>query len=202
MKLTLITAALYADIARAGHNHGFYEALSTLSHPPTSVGGYHIYDDFNSLFVRAPMSPHAGGDPDHYAAAAYYQDVFVFEEEDDTPRGPVAPLHDNIPPEEMAYAPVHEYHLEAPDTHFEEAVEAFDVWQPIFRQADYEERLEEEAKIMTSLEAIFDIIGWLETEIEIVEDGVKQNADTVEQLEAVVNNMHRASQIIDLSYDH
>ena len=72
MRLALITAALYADIARAGHNHGFYEALSTLSHPPTSVGGYHIYDDFNSLFVRAPMSPHAGGDPDHYAAAAYY----------------------------------------------------------------------------------------------------------------------------------
>ena len=55
---------------------------------------------------------------------------------------------------------------------------------------------------MTSLEAIFDIIGWLETEIEVVEDGVKLNAATVEQLEAVVNNMHRASQIIDLSYEH
>ena len=55
---------------------------------------------------------------------------------------------------------------------------------------------------MTSLEAIFDVIDWLETEIEIVEDGAKQNADTVEQLHSVVNNMRRASQIIDLSYDH
>ena len=82
MKLALITVALYPDIARAGDNHGFYEALSTLSHPPedTSFGGYHIYDDFNSLFVGAPLSPHAGGEPDHYAAAAYYEDVFVFEE--------------------------------------------------------------------------------------------------------------------------
>ena len=80
----------------------------------------------------------------------------------------------------MDYSPVHEYHLEAPDTHFNEAVVDFDVWQPIFTQVDYEERLEEEAKIMTSLEAIFDTIHWLEAEIEVVEDHVKLNAVTIE----------------------
>ena len=102
----------------------------------------------------------------------------------------------------MAYAPVHEYHLENPDTHYEEAVNAFDIWEPIFQQQNYEERLEEEAKVMTSLEAMFDIIYWLEAEIESVEDAVEKNAETVEQLDDVIHNMHRASQIIELSYDH
>lgn len=60
--------------------------------------------------------PH-GAAPDHYSRTAYYEDIF--EEEDDEPRGPVAPLHDNTPPDEVAYAPLHEYHLENPDTHFE-----------------------------------------------------------------------------------
>ena len=33
---------------------------------------------------------------------------------------------------------------------------------------------------MTSLEAMFDIISWLEAEIESVEDAVEKNAETVE----------------------
>ena len=55
---------------------------------------------------------------------------------------------------------------------------------------------------MTSLEAIFDIIYWLEAEIESAEAGVEQNAETVAQLDDVIHNMHRASQIINLSYEH
>ena len=55
---------------------------------------------------------------------------------------------------------------------------------------------------MTSLEAMFDIISWLEAEIESVEDAVEKNAETVEKLDDVIHNMHRASQIIELSYDH
>ena len=55
---------------------------------------------------------------------------------------------------------------------------------------------------MTSLEAMFDIIYWLEAEIESVEDAVEKNAEIVEKLDDVIHNMHRASQVIDLSYEH
>ena len=73
MRLVLITAALYTDFAAASSDAGFHKALESLSHPPddTSFGGYHIYDDFNSLFVETPLSPH-GGAPDHYSRQAYY----------------------------------------------------------------------------------------------------------------------------------
>ena len=142
------------------------------------------------------MSPHGGGGSDE----AYYPNVFVDEPPKHT--GPVAPLHHNTPPSSMDYNPVLDVHDVGPDNDFEHAVEDFNPWNPIFSQTDYEERIEEEAKIMTSLEALFDIIDHLDSEIEILEEDIRINAHIIEGHEAVIRNMRRASMIIDLSYEH
>ena len=177
MKLALITAALYAGIVTASEDRTFHKALSALTHPPEdpALNPYHTYDDFNALFDNdLIVSPHGGGS----SGDAYYPNVFV----DEPPRhtGPVVPLHHNTPPSSTNYSPVIDVHDVAPVTDFEQAVEDFNVWDPVFSQNDYEERLEEEAKIMTSLEAMFDIIDYLDSEIEILEEDIRRSAEVIE----------------------
>ena len=199
MKLALITAALYAGIVTASNDRGFHKALSALTHPPEDpeLNPYHTYDDFNALFDNDfQLSPHGGGSSD----TAYYPNVFVDEPPKHT--GPAVPLHHNTPPSSMDYAPVQEYHDVAPASDFEQAVEDFNPWEPIFSQNDYEERIQEEAKVMTSLEALFDIIDYLDSEIEIIEEDIRIATQTIEEHEAIIRNMRRASMIIDLSYEH
>ena len=55
---------------------------------------------------------------------------------------------------------------------------------------------------MTTLEALGDLIDWLQGEIEYVERSYTQSIHTSHTLEEVISNMHKASYIIDLSYQH
>ena len=55
---------------------------------------------------------------------------------------------------------------------------------------------------MTTLEALGDLIDWLQGEIEYVERSYTQSMNTSRTLEEVISNMHKASQIIDLSHQH
>ena len=80
----------------------------------------------------------------------------------------------------MDYSPVIDVHDVGPDNDFEHAVEDFNPWHPIFSQSDYEERVEEEAKIMTSLEALFDIIDHIDSEIDILEEDIRTNTLIIE----------------------
>jgi len=191
------THAREFDVAAYDQLYGGYETI------PAVNSGEVFYEGEDPYVVNHHGPRHAGHD--HHGDYHEPEPVYREPEPVHVERAPV--VVDRVPlvvdrapvvvdrPVHVERAPVHRPHVEADYAHnsypdetygnvphggFWNEVDHFNEWNPIWDQAEYEERIQTEAELMIALEAIRESLVDLDYEIDRLEDCISHNNEDIE----------------------
>ena len=156
-----LPAAFYGD-GHNNHNH-FGPAYD-----PHVKHGQHEFGppyDPNVVYQDPPIY---NAPPVYHEPPVYHDPEPVYDDHDHGHTYHGEPSYDHAHYDDVSYGNV-------PHGGFWSQVDAFNPWNPIFDQDDYEHRIETEAEMMVSLEAIREGLADLDYEIDHLEDCITEN---------------------------